>query len=157
MPPLVLAGATWLLLVVDGVRGGRLQLDTPFGYSPITAARFAGMGNLGFALLMVTAIVVATGAWPLWPGVGLAPSPRPARAPNLLLWLAAAGFVVSVAVDGVPTFGADVGGVLALLPALAVTWLLLAGVRVGVTRLAVLVGGRSCRRRGLRRLRPQPP
>ena len=39
-----------------------------------------------------------------------------------------------------PSFGADVGGVLALLPALAVTWLLLAGVRVGVAKLAVVVG-----------------
>ena len=43
-------------LAPDGPRRGagwRLQFDTPFGYSPITAARFTGMGNLAFALLMV--------------------------------------------------------------------------------------------------------
>ena len=137
--PLAVVAATWVLLVVDAARQGAWQLDTPFGYSPITAARFAGMGNLGFALLTVTAIVLGAGLWPRWPGIGLAPEPRPERAPSALLALAGALFLTSVVVDGLPSLGADLGGVLAMVPALAVCWFVLAGRRVSWQRVALLV------------------
>jgi hypothetical protein len=136
---LAVVAATWLLLAVDAARQGAWQLDTPFGYSPITAARFAGMGNLGFALLLVTAIVIACGLWPRWPGIGLASEPRPERAPDALLAVAGALFLTSVAVDGLPSSGADLGGVLAMVPSLAVCWFALAGRRLSWQRVALLV------------------
>ena len=40
--PLVLVEVNWLLQVVDVALGSRLQLNTPFGYSPIVAGRFQG-------------------------------------------------------------------------------------------------------------------
>ena len=60
-PALVLVKANWLLQVVDVALGSRLQLNTPFGYSPIVAGRFQGFGNLAFAILAAGALVVATG------------------------------------------------------------------------------------------------
>ena len=140
LAPLAVVGATWLLMVVDGVLAGRLQFDTPFGYSPITAARFAGMGNLGFALLMVTAIVLATGAWPTWPGIGVqrrAPAcpgtHRPARPCGRGVRPEPGGRRPAlVRVRHRRRAGPPA--------ALAVTWLLLAGVRVGAAKLAAVVG-----------------
>ena len=156
--PLALVAAAWLLMVVDGVLAGRLQFDTPFGYSPITAARFAGMGNLGFALAHGHRHRAGTGGLAArGPVSACSPTRCPRRAPTALLGLAAAGFAVSVVVDGLPSFGADVGGVLALLPALAVTWLR-PGRRAG--RRGQAGGGgrrRGGGRRGLRRLRPVAP
>ena len=83
--------------------------------------------------------MLGSGLWPRWPGIGLAPEPRPERAPNALLALAGALFVTSVVVDGLPTLGADLGGVLAMVPALAVCWFVLAGRRVSWWRVALLV------------------
>jgi hypothetical protein len=137
-----IVGATWLVLVVDALRGGALQFDTPFGYSPISAARFAGMGNLGLALVMVTALVGATGAWPLfWDRAG-APVVRAdgRRAPGALLAAAAAAFTLTVVADGLPGFGADLGGVAAMVPAFAVAWIALSGRRVTWKQVAVAVG-----------------
>ena len=83
----------------------RLQIGSVAGYSPLVAGRFAGIGNVAFgvyaaAALLGTALLVG------------APAPR-RRLPVLL----AAG-LVAVVVDGAPPWGSDVGGVLALLPAL---------------------------------------
>ena len=50
----------WSVQVIDIVTGGRLQLDTPFGYSPIVAGRFQGYGNLSFSIVAMSAIVVMT-------------------------------------------------------------------------------------------------
>jgi len=114
---IVLTGATTLLLVVDLVSGARLQLNTVFGYSPIVAGRFAGAGNISFAVLAVSALVFGALLVELW-------RPR-VRA----LAVAAILYVSVVVVDGAPQFGSDVGGVLALVPALGATWLMLSGRR----------------------------
>jgi hypothetical protein len=62
-PPLALVGLTLVVLVGDIVTGGRLQINTVFGYSPVVAGRFAGYGNLAFGLLAIAAVVVATALW----------------------------------------------------------------------------------------------
>ena len=59
LAPLLLVGLSWLVLVVDVLTGGRLQINTVFGYSPLVAGRFAGLGNLAFAIVGVGAVVVA--------------------------------------------------------------------------------------------------
>jgi hypothetical protein len=118
----VLAGLA-ALLVLDLLTGARLQVDTPFGYSPLVAGRFAGVGNVGFGVLasavLLALALLATG-----------------RRRGLVV---AAGGVLAVVADGAPPFGSDVGGVLALVPALVVLGLLRTGRRV--RPLAVLLAG----------------
>lgn len=136
--PLALVLGNWLLLVVDVTTGGRLQIDTVFGYSPLVAGRFAGFGNLAFALIGVGAVVAACGGWAVW---RLARGPADGRArlqgrPALVM---ATFLGVTVVVDGAPPWGSDVGGVLATIPAFAVVLLVARGVRISWRR-GVLIG-----------------
>lgn len=131
VPPLLLVGLTLLTLVVDVVLGSPLQINTVFGYSPTVAGRFAGWGNLAFALVAASSIVVATGLW----GLGVLEG-RGRRTVHVALALAAV-----VALDGLPFLGSDVGGVLALVPAAAVVVLLLSNRRVSLLKTALIGAG----------------
>jgi hypothetical protein len=111
-PLLLAAGLLWLTLVIDLILGAPLQLDTALGYSATVAFRFSGLGNFGFAELAGAAILVA----------GLMVDRFPGRRGRLLALVA---LVVALAVDGLPSMGADVGGVLAATPTfLLLIWLL---------------------------------
>lgn len=136
--PLVLAGILLAVLLVDIVAGGPLQIDTVFGYSPIVAGRFAGFGNQAFGLVAMSAIVFATGAWGALRLGARCPSAGARRA---RLAAVAALFAVTVLAIGLPRFGLDVGGVLSAVPAFLVTVLMLAGVALGVRRLALVAVG----------------
>lgn len=129
LAPLLLIGFNLLVLLVDVVVGSPLQINTVFGYSPTIAGRFAGWGNLAFALAAASAIVVATGLW----GIGRLHG-RSRR--STLLTAAVLGVVVVA--DGLPSLGSDVGGVMALAPAGAIVVLLLSGRRVGWKRLIAI-------------------
>jgi hypothetical protein len=141
-PLVCLIALNWLVQVVDLVTGGRLQIDTTFGYSPIVAGRFQGIGNLAFALLVGSALVAATAEWE-----------RGGGTPRLDRWWAmvAAIFAVTVVVDGWPAFGSDVGGVLACVPAGADLARRVAGERPPGDR------HRRRHRRRAGRLRPRGP
>lgn len=123
--PLIPVTLTLPVLLVDVATGSRLQLNTVFGYSPTVAGRFAGWGNLTFAVVASSAIVAATGWWSIAAGRAR----RTGAAPVALL------FAAVVAADGLPSLGSDVGGVLALIPAAVVVVLILAGRRVGSVRI----------------------
>jgi hypothetical protein len=114
---LALTAGTTLVMVTDLALGGRLQLSTFFGYSPIVAGRFAGLGNIGFAVLASASVLTGALVVHRWNGSRAA--------------LAFAGvlFVITIIADGAPSLGSDVGGVIALVPSLLVTWILLAGKR----------------------------
>lgn len=127
--PLLLVGLTLAVLLVDALVGSPLQINTVFGYSPTVAGRFAGWGNLAFALVASASIVLATGLW----GIGVLEGRGRRTA------LAAVLLAVVVVFDGLPFLGSDVGGVLALVPASAVVVLLLSGRAVNPRRL-VLIG-----------------
>jgi hypothetical protein len=129
-PLVCLIALNWLVQVVDLVTGGRLQIDTTFGYSPIVAGRFQGIGNLAFALLVGSALVAATAEWE-----------RGGGTPRLDRWWAmvAAIFAVTVVVDGWPAFGSDVGGVLACVPAFGLVLIWLGGWRVSARRVIAIV------------------
>ncbi len=114
---LALVAFTWVVVALDLVTGSTLQLNTVFGYSPIVAGRFAGAGNIVFAVFGVTAIL--TGAL-----IAYRFSGRRFAMPLVIVL-----FVVTVVIDGAPSFGSDVGGVLALVPALGLTLVLLTGRR----------------------------
>jgi hypothetical protein len=141
LPAFALIAANWALQVLDVAFGGRLQLNTSFGYSPIVAGRFEGFGNLAFAVLAAAAIVVATGtaglgrpAWPPDGAVGYVASRR--------VLLGAIGvFALTFLVDGHPSLGSDVGGVLATVPAFALVVLLLGGWRVSLRKVLLIVLG----------------
>jgi hypothetical protein len=116
-PLLVALTAVVGLIVVDVGTGSRLQYNGPFGYSATIGGRFAGLGNLGFAQLAAGAVFLAA----------LLAFRIPGRAG---LWLATAVLVLAVVVDGAPFFGADVGGMLAMVPAFGVMAAMLWGWRL---------------------------
>jgi len=122
----VVAGLTAAVLSLDATLGGLLQFNNPLGNSPINAGRFSGMGNVAFGFVLAGAVVAA----------GVALGRHGVRA---LPWVVV-GSVLVVAADGLPSAGADVGGVLALVPAIGI---ILTCFRTGglpLRRLAVLVG-----------------
>ena len=114
---LAITAFTTMVIFVDLFVGAPLQMNTVLGYSPVVAGRFAGLGNIGFAVLGAAAVLTGALIAQRW-------SPRRGA-------LIAAGgvFVAAVIVDGAPPWGSDVGGVLTLVPALGIAWLLLAGRR----------------------------
>jgi hypothetical protein len=128
LAPLLLIGWTLVVLFADVLVGSPLQINTVFGYSPTIAGRFAGWGNLAFALAASTSLVVATGIW----GVGVLEG----RGRRTLL--TAGLLTVVVIADGLPSFGSDVGGVMALVPASAVAVLILSGRRVDLKRIVAI-------------------
>lgn len=123
---LVAVGYTVVLVAADVLLGAPLQLNTVFGYSVAVAGRFTGLGNLAFALFGSATIVLAA----------LIVDRRGRDGLPLAFGLLA----TVVVVEGLPMLGADVGGVLSMVPAFGVTALLLAGRRVTGKVLVVLVG-----------------
>ncbi len=124
---------TWMVLAVDIVTGGHLQINTVFGYSPIVAGRFAGFGNQAYSILAICTLLLITSAWDLFGG-------EPDR--PRFFFPAMIGFLaVTVVLDGLPSFGSDVGGVLALVPAGAICLLVLARVRIRVRLVVGIVAG----------------
>jgi hypothetical protein len=115
---LIITGFTFFVLVADLFMGAPLQLNTVFSYSPLVAGRFAGIGNLAYSVLAGTTVIFGTILV------------HRGRGSVAALAAAAVVFVAAVIADGGPTFGADVGGILALVPGLAFTWMFLARKRV---------------------------
>ncbi len=132
-PPVILCGLAVVVLGVDIVTGGHLQLNTIFGYSPIVAGRFAGYGNQAFSILTISALVLVTGGWEIWR------RRRPDSGNTGRLIAAVVVFLLVVVLDGSPLWGSDVGGVLASIPAFTVCILLLLGIRIRM-RLVALIG-----------------
>ena len=118
-PAGAVCAATVLVLAGDLVTGAHLQITSPAGYSPLVAGRFAGIGNVAFGVYAAAGLLAT--AW---------------LARGRLVVVAGCGLVL-VAVDGAPPWGSDVGGVLALLPALVLLGLLVSGRRVSVVRLGL--------------------
>jgi hypothetical protein len=106
------------LVALDVLLGAPLQVNTVFGYSVAVAGRFAGLGNLAFSLFGSATIVLAALIVD--------------RAGRRGLPWAFALLGAVVIVEGLPMLGADVGGVLSMIPAFGVTALILAGRRVGL-------------------------
>ena len=113
------------LIAFDLLIGAPLQLNTTFGYSVAVAGRFTGLGNLAFALFGSATIVLAA----------LIVDRTGPRGVRVALGLMAAVVVV----EGLPMLGADVGGVLAMVPAFGVTALLLLGRRIRAREVVGLV------------------
>lgn len=118
-------GATIVLICVDIMTGARLETASILGYSLHTAGRFTGIGNSGFAVLAASTILFGAAH------VHFAPRRDDALA------AVAALFAVVVLIDGAPSLGNDVGGILTLVPLFAVTLIALSGRRVRLRTLLV--------------------
>jgi hypothetical protein len=106
--------AAYLLLVLDGVLGTPLQFGSMFADGPVIGGRFYGFGNSTFATLAVGALVTAG-----WAAQHLLARGRTAAAAAVLV---VGG--IAIIVDGVPGWGTDLGGIIALTPAvLLLAWL----------------------------------
>jgi len=121
------AAVTAAVLAVDVVIGSPLQLSSLYGLSPLIAGRFYGFGNIAFAVFAMSALLAAT-----WAASVLLRRARPAVA---ALAVAVIG-TVAVVIDGWPTFGADFGGVLALVPGFTLLTLGVAGAGFSARRVA---------------------
>lgn len=115
------------VLVVDVVLGNPLQFNSALGFSPSVAGRFIGFGNPGYAVLASSAILLA----------GLLAHRVGGRRGA---WWAVGVLAVAVAADGAPWWGADVGGVLSMVPAYGVTAALLLGIRLRIRTLVAFLG-----------------
>ncbi len=101
---LVISGITGAVLAGDALTGNGLQLDSLLGYNPLHAGRFAGFNNPGFAVFGISGVLFAA---------FLAYGHR--RWLSVALVTAVA--IPVIALEGLPLWGADAGGILALLPA----------------------------------------
>lgn len=112
------------LLVGDVVLGSSLQFDSAFGFSPEIAGRFIGFGNVSYAVLASASVLLA----------GLLAHRIPGLAGRCVA-LAVLG--VAIVADGAPFWGADVGGVLTMVPAFVLAAVLLFEIRVRARTLMV--------------------
>jgi len=131
-PPAVLAATTLAVLGLDAIIGSRLQLSSLFGLSPLIAGRFYGFGNVAFAVFAMAALFTAT--------VAASYLVRSGRRSAALVAIAGIG-LFAVAVDGWQAWGADFGGVLAMVPGFALLGLAVAQLRLTPVRLAAVVVG----------------
>jgi hypothetical protein len=128
----VVPGGSLVVLALDQVTGSHLQFSAPLGDNPLVAGRFHGAGNLDFAVIATAAVVVA----------GLIGASLD-RTRGVLA--AATVMLLAVVIDGTPRFGDDLGGVLALMPALLVVLAGALGIRatwrraVGALAVSVVV------------------
>ncbi|TDC76582.1 hypothetical protein [Actinomadura sp. 7K507] len=127
-PGLVISGITAAVLALDVMSGSNLQLNTLMGYTALVAGRFYGFGNQAFSLFAVASILTA--AW-------LSEYPLRAGRKKLALGIVVVIGTFAVLVDGLPAWGSDFGGVLAMVPAFAMLGLMVMGRRVSALKLAL--------------------
>jgi len=120
-------GLTVAVLALDVATGARLQTSSLLGYSLHTAARFTGLGNTAFATLAATTVLLGA--------IHVAYAPRRREAAFAVACL----FAFVVIIDGAPSLGSDVGGILTLVPVFGLTLLVLSGRRL-TTRALVTAG-----------------
>ncbi|ASU86056.1 hypothetical protein CDO52_05805 [Nocardiopsis gilva YIM 90087] len=137
-PMTAVAGITTAVLFIDMCTGANLQLNSPTGYTPIVAGRFYGLGNIAFATFATGMLMTVAGVAHYLIRLGN----RTAAVATALVVGTATLFVI-----GWPGLGTDFGGVIAIIPGLAVTVLMIAGRRVtwrwalGIVTTALVVIG----------------
>jgi hypothetical protein len=124
--PLVVALSFMVLLHIgDLLAGAHLELNSVFGYSATVGIRLAGQGNLTFAQLCASAVLLA--GLLVW----RRPGPR-------TTWLVTAMLAVTLLVMAAPMWGGDFGAALAGAPGFALLAWLLLGRRVRVRTVVLL-------------------
>ena len=117
------AGGVALMILVallfgsDVAVGGPLQLNGVFGHSPLVAGRFYGVSNPGYTILFSAVLLGVTGLVQL-------------RGQSVLPAWAIVACLALLPLIGLPSMGADFGGLLAGVPAVGVTIALGRGWRI---------------------------
>jgi len=125
LPLQVVLGIVAAVLVLDVTTGSRLSLNAAFGYSPTGNSRLYGISNYSYGQVAAAVCILAA-------FLAAAVATRRGR------WAAVALLVATLVVLGLPTWGADVGGVLAFTPTILVFAAIVFRRRL---RLRALVGG----------------
>lgn len=122
---------TYGALTFDGLNGTKLQLGSLLAAGQVYGGRFYGFGNVTFAVYATATLLLAAVAAQYL-------KHRSGRGAAVAATIGIGG--LAVLVDGWPTFGADFGGILALVPGVVLLVLLTAGVTMTWRRVAI-VGG----------------
>jgi hypothetical protein len=133
-PGTVVAAATGLTVGLDLLTGTSLQLNSLMGYSPLVGGRYYGLGNIAFSVFATSTLLTSVGVaqWLI--------KRDGSHARGWALAVVLALGLTTMALDGLPLWGADFGGVIAFVPGLAVSVLVVAGKRISLTRLAIFCG-----------------
>jgi hypothetical protein len=126
-PAVVVAAAGFGVFALDVVTGSHLQLNGLIGYTPITASRFTGFGNMPYAVYAAGGLICLAAA-------------MHGQDPRIARGLAVVGGGTLVLLDGTPGLGSDFGGVLALVPAVVLLTMVATGVRVSAPRVLAAFG-----------------
>lgn len=129
-PPAVVALVTVGVMTADAATGSNLQHSSLLGLSPLVAGRFYGFGNIPYSIYAATALVLAGALAQYLLDQG--------RSRRVAAAVAASVGLAATLADG--TVGADFGGMLALVPAVAVLVLGILG-RSPSWGSAVAIGG----------------
>jgi hypothetical protein len=122
---------TYVALTFDGLNGTKLQLGSLLAAGQVYGGRFYGFGNVTFTVYATATLLIAAAAAQYLLNRGRR---------DLALGACVVIGGLAVLVDGWPTFGADFGGILALVPGVVLLALLTAGVAMTWQRV-VVVGG----------------
>ena len=130
-PMVVVCVTTMGVLALDVMTGSRLQLSSLMGLQPLIGGRFQGMGNMTFALFATATLMLCIAVGNHLVGLG--------QRRNAAAAVAAIG-MGAVVVDAAPSWGSDVAGLAALLP--AVVFLVVTILQIKVTsRVLLAIGG----------------
>lgn len=131
-PGAVVGGVTVLVPTLDVMTGSHLQNCSMLGYTPLVAGRFYGFANTTWAV-WITGLIILVGAL-----AGHLLGRDGARSATATGVVVAAG-VVAMMIDGAPMLGTDFGGIIAIIPGFAVFVTIVAGRRIRLSQLAVVL------------------
>jgi len=120
---------TMTVLALDVMTGSRLQLSSLLGLQPVIGGRFYGMGNVTFALFATATLMLCTAV-----GNHLLSMGQPRRAAGAV---GAIG-LAAVIIDASPSWGSDLGGPTALLPAVILLVLAILEITLSLRRLLAI-------------------
>lgn len=123
-PLAVVAGITAAVLAGDLLTGTTLQMNNVMGYTAVVGSRYFGLGNIPFALFATSVLLSAT---------VLAHRLRDRPWAAVLAVVLLGGTAMPLV--GWPGLGSDFGGVIAFVPGVAVTALLVSGRRMSLAKL----------------------
>lgn len=108
---LAISALTYVVVLADIILGGKLNMSSILGYSPIIAGRFYGIGNQAMSILLASSLALVVSLLDMRKLKGLA-----ADILQVLI------FSVALVVVGAPFLGANTGGTVTLLAAYWATY-----------------------------------
>jgi hypothetical protein len=129
-PAAAVSVVTLAVMVADTLLGSRLQLLGLLGLQPLIGGRFYGVGNVALGVQVCATLLLA--------GAMAGRAARSGARVGAVALVSMVGSLV-VVVDVAPMWGAKLGAVLVLVPALAYLAMRLANVRVSFTRALLVV------------------